>query len=137
MQTLVKTVGGTGHKFLFSVPDLAITDPWSIGEVELHPAGGARKLVETLRNAETGVHTGYEFTLLSQELQALDSGTVALVSSDDSRVAYELADQALGVLRLFVASRNPSVDTDWQTFGLKDQLLPRVVQFIDLGSTPD
>jgi hypothetical protein len=132
------TTSGNGppHRFLFSVPDLAVADVWTVGDVELHPSGGTRKLVEALRESKTDREEGYAFTLKSQELLTLDAGTVALVLSGDGRIAYELADQALGVLRLFVAARNPTVDTDWQTFGLKDQLLPRLVQYIDLDGGP-
>ena len=124
------------HAYLFAVPHLELSDEWIVGEVELHPAGATTQLVDAERALRKWGRNEYDNTLDTREVAELDRGSVVLVHSTDPRVAYKLASDALGVLRLLAASRHPRVNTEWQTFGLEGELLEVSVPYIDLDAGP-
>lgn len=118
---------------LFQVPDLVLDRPWSVGAVEFLPAGSAKGLVDAARTERGWRHDWYDDHLDEAEVPDFDAVALARVEAVDGRLGYDLAADAVGVLRLFAAVRSPMANTQWQTFGLAGQARSWSVRYFDIS----
>jgi hypothetical protein len=121
------------RRYLLPVRDLTLTREWLVGRVRLLPTGATRPLIAGYREgSERRFPEWYDRRIDEGVAGRFDESTVAEVSCAEPEAAYEHVADALAVLRLLQHQQSPTVDTDWQTFGLPGQVAQWHVEFLNL-----
>jgi hypothetical protein len=90
---------GLGPRLLLPVPGLKVGSAWQVGPVLFHPAGGARRLIDTMPPTPRGPGSEVFETWLDGRVSALSESAVAEVCASVSVAGEQL--------------RNPIADEGW------------------------
>jgi hypothetical protein len=116
--------------FLLPIEGLAVTSPWEIGRVQLHPGANARTLLgPEAEHWFTHEIAGDVANLVADELE---QGTVAQVEAPDVDEALDLVTLATDLLRIF---QKKSARFRTTMFGLPGQVHRSNVRYFAAGET--